>query len=98
MNNWMKKEGEHKDDIESLKAFAKHEDDQLKHLQSIDEIKSEFKSINVTDDDNKLRDSFAGLALNALIIAHKGTYAEIYDESYSIADKLLKARKEVYGE
>ncbi len=65
----------------------------------IKEMQEDLKKLNsFNDPKNKLRDHFAGLALNALIIAHKGTYAEIYDESYIIADKMLKARKEVSGE
>lgn len=49
-------------------------------------------------DETELRDQFAMQALNALIIAYKGTYPGIHGDSYSIADKMLKARKEVKGE
>ncbi|MDR2274323.1 MAG: hypothetical protein LBF27_25675 [Sphingobacterium sp.] len=65
--------------------------------QGAERNKKRFEEIN-REEEKQLRDQFAIQALNALIIAHKGTYAEIYDEPYSIADKLLKARKEVYGE
>lgn len=65
--------------------------------QGAERNKKRLAEIN-RQEEKQLRDHFAGLALNALIIAHKGTYAEIYDESYSIADKMLKARKEVSGE
>ncbi|QQT43319.1 Uncharacterised protein [Sphingobacterium multivorum] len=65
--------------------------------QGAERRKKRFEKIN-RQEEKILRDQFAMSAINALIIAHKGTYAEIYEESYSIADKMLKARKEVYGE
>ena len=65
--------------------------------QGAERNKKRLAEIN-RKEEKHLRDQFAMKALNALIIAHKGTYAEIYDESYSIADKMLKSRKEVSGE
>lgn len=47
-------------------------------------------------EESKLRDQFAGLAMQGFIASVRGINAEHYSElSYGVANAMLKARKEV---
>lgn len=76
----------------------------------IKEMQEDLKKLNsFNDPKNKLRDHFAGLAMNGILsgqvdkqgngrLTDEVEAHSIAKESYLIADAMLKARKEVSGE
>lgn len=86
---------------ESLKAFEKYENDLEKSRPaSADEINKAFRELDESkriDEETKLRDHFAGLAMQGEITRCVSGYnfEDTARTAYMMADAMLKARKEV---
>lgn len=86
---------------ESLKAFEDYENELEKSRPpSFDEIKKAFKESSdnrIKEEESKLRDHFAGLAMQGEITRCVSGYnfEETAKTAYMMADAMLKARKEV---
>ena len=64
--------------------------------QAIEDSKERIEQFRLKDE-SKLRDHFAGLAMQGFLAhyGNEGTYPHLAEMSYQIADAMLKARKEV---
>lgn len=91
---------------ESLKAFEDYENELEKSRPaSSDEIKKSFKESSenrIKEEESKLRDHFAGLAMQAEMSRDEGwsfntekSREEGCRFAYKVADAMLKARKDV---
>lgn len=90
---------------ESLKAFEDYENDLEKSRPaSVDELKKAFRELDESkraEEESKLRDHFAGLAMQGMMtympVWNQGACQADYiaNHAYTIADAMLKARKEV---
>ena len=62
-----------------------------------DEREAEHYEKQFDKDESKLRDHFAGLAMQGFISHYRneGTYPHLAEISYKVADAMIKARKEV---
>lgn len=85
---------------ESLKAFEDYENDLEKSRPaSVDELKKAFRELDESkraEEESKLRDHFAGLAMQGLLTGQPLYITEdTAKQAYQVADAMLKARKEV---
>lgn len=95
-----KTQEELQEDLDSIKAFAKYEDNLVKQ-NPIHEAFADFAKGESKEDERRLRDHYAGLAMQGICVnAGRNKFDvdqadDIASYSYQIADAMLKARKEI---